>query len=38
MNNLFSRGIVVGGEVKVSTNFFDLPGQQHWEGCGSTSR
>jgi len=32
MNNLFSRGIIVGGEVKVSTNFFDLPGQQHLGG------
>ncbi len=30
--NLFSRGIIVGGEVKVNTNFFGLPGEQHVGG------
>lgn len=27
--NLFTTGIIVGGEVKVRTKFFGLPGQQH---------
>ena len=26
---LFTKGIIVGGEVKAKTMFFDLPGQQH---------
>ncbi len=32
MDNLFSRGIIVGGEVKARTNFFNLPGEQHVGG------
>ena len=31
-DNLFSTGVIVGGEVKVDTNFFGLPGQQHVGG------
>ena len=29
VSNLFAQGIIVGGEVKLRTNFFELPGQQH---------
>lgn len=32
VDDLFSRGVIVGGEVKVKTNFLDLPGQQHVGG------
>jgi len=31
-SNLFTRGIIVGGEVKAKTMFFGLPGQQHVGG------
>ena len=30
--NLFTQGIIVGGEVKAKTMFFDLPGEQHVGG------
>jgi porin len=29
LDDLFSKGVIVGGEVKVKTNFFSLPGEQH---------
>lgn len=29
VSDLFATGIIVGGEVKVRTKFFDLPGVQH---------
>ncbi len=29
LDDLFSKGIIVGGEVKVKTNLFGLPGDQH---------
>jgi porin len=29
LGDLFSEGIIVGGEVKVNTNFFCLPGDHH---------
>ena len=32
VGNLFKRGIIMGGEVKVKTRFFDLPGQHHVGG------
>lgn len=32
VGDLFSKGIIVGGEVKVKTNFFSLPGEQHVGG------
>lgn len=32
VNDLFSQGVIVGGEVKVKTNFFSLPGEQHFGG------
>lgn len=32
LDNLFSTGIIMGGEVKVNTNFFGLPGDQHVGG------
>ena len=32
LNNLFSQGIIVGSELKVKTNFFGLPGEQHVGG------
>lgn len=32
LDDLFSRGVIVGGEVKVKTNFLSLPGQQHLGG------
>ena len=32
VDNLFSKGVILGGEVKVNTNFFDLPGEQHVGG------
>ncbi|MCE9534690.1 MAG: carbohydrate porin [Planctomycetes bacterium] len=31
-NDLFSKGVIVGGEVKLKTNFFSLPGEQHIGG------
>lgn len=37
LDSLFSQGFIVGGEVKVKTNFFSLPGEQHIGGSGSTS-
>jgi len=30
--NLFSEGVIVGGEVKLKTKFFGLPGQHHVGG------
>ena len=30
--DLFNEGIIMGGEVKLKTMFFDLPGQQHVGG------
>jgi porin len=30
--DLFNEGIIIGGEVKAKTLFFDLPGQQHVGG------
>ena len=30
--DLFAKGIIIGGEVKARTMFFDLPGQQHVGG------
>ncbi len=32
LDDLFSTGVIVGGEVKVKTNFFGLPGDQHVGG------
>lgn len=32
LNDLFAEGIIVGGEVKVKTRFFDLPGEHHVGG------
>ena len=32
LDDLFAQGIIVGGEVKVNTNFFCLPGEQHVGG------
>jgi porin len=32
LDDLFDAGIIVGGEVKLNTNFFDLPGEQHVGG------
>ncbi len=32
VNDLFSQGVILGGEVKLKTNFFSLPGQQHVGG------
>lgn len=32
LGSLFSKGIIIGGEVKVKTNFFNLPGEQHVGG------
>jgi len=29
LNDLFSQGIIVGGEVKVNTNFMCMPGEHH---------
>lgn len=29
LDDLFSKGVIVGGEVKVNTSFFDKPGDQH---------
>ena len=31
-DDLFAKGIIIGGEVKAKTMFFDLPGQQHVGG------
>lgn len=32
VDDLFSTGVIVGTEVKVKTNFFDLPGEHHVGG------
>ena len=32
LNDLFSKGVIVSGEVRVRTNFFGLPGDQHVGG------
>ncbi len=32
VNNLFSKGIIVGGEVSLNTNFFDMRGEHHIGG------
>lgn len=32
VSDLFTTGIIVGGEVKFRSNFFDLPGQHHIGG------
>jgi len=36
LSNLYSKGVIVAGEVKLKTNFFGLPGDQHiggiWKG------
>jgi porin len=32
LNDLFSKGVILSGEVKVTTNFFGLPGDQHIGG------
>jgi porin len=32
VDDLFDTGIIMGGEVKVRTNFFNLPGQHHIGG------
>lgn len=32
IDNLFSRGIILGTELKLKSNFFGLPGQQHLGG------
>ncbi len=32
LDELFSKGVIVGGEIKVNTNFFDLKGDQHVGG------
>jgi porin len=30
LGDLFSQGVIVGGEIKVKSNFFDRPGEQHF--------
>jgi len=32
LGDLFARGVIVGGEIKVNTNFFGLAGDQHVGG------
>ncbi len=32
LNDLFSKGVIVGGEVQVKTNFFSMPGEHHVGG------
>ena len=32
LDDLFSQGVIVGGEVKVKSNFFGLPGEHHVGG------
>lgn len=32
LDDLFAAGIIVGAEMKVKTNFFSLPGEQHFGG------
>jgi len=32
LDNLYSKGVIVSGEVRVTTNFFGLPGDQHVGG------
>jgi porin len=29
LDDLFSKGVIVGGEMKMNTNFFCMPGEQH---------
>ena len=32
VDDLFSQGVILGGEVKLKTNFFSLPGEHHFGG------
>jgi porin len=32
LQDLFSEGVIVGGEVRVNTNLFDMPGEHHVGG------
>jgi len=32
LDNLYAKGVLLGGEVRVKTNFFGLPGDQHVGG------
>lgn len=32
LDDLFARGVILGGEIKVNTNFLGLPGEQHVGG------
>lgn len=32
LDDLFEAGIIIGGEIKVNTNYFNLPGEQHVGG------
>jgi porin len=32
LDDLFAAGVIVGGEVKVNTNFFSMPGEHHVGG------
>ena len=32
LNDIFSKGIIVGGEVTLNSNFFDLRGEHHFGG------
>lgn len=32
LGDLFSQGVIVGGEVKLKTSFLDMPGEQHVGG------
>jgi porin len=32
LNNMFSQGVIIAGEVRLKTNFFNLPGEQHVGG------
>jgi porin len=32
LGDLFSQGVIVGGEVRVNTNFLSMPGEQHIGG------
>ena len=32
MNDIFSKGIIIGGEVMLNSNFFDLRGEHHFGG------
>ena len=31
-DSMFSKGVIVGGELRLKTNFFNLPGEQHVGG------